>query len=329
AVEVAPELCRVEDGTAVCAVRKDAGDDPDVTDGMLVYAAVSQTARGLEIDGGEGVGRVTRAGLDQPIGAAAINSVPRRMIAAAAENVCAEYAYAGGLRIVVSIPGGEERARKTFNPALGIEGGLSVLGTSGIVEPMSEQAIVDTIAVEMRQARLAGDRLLLVPGNYGMDFVTERFPALSALPRVKISNYVGDAIDLAVMEGFAGVILVGHIGKLVKLAGGIMNTHSHTADCRMELLCAHAALCGAPQEVCAALMRQVTTDGCLAVLETAGLREPVLASLLQAIQSQLDRRGACTLPVGAILFSNEYGLLGLTAGASRLLREWEAGQENA
>ena len=307
--------------TARCAVKKDAGDDPDVTDGMLVYAGVTKTRRGISIDGGEGVGRVTKPGLDQPVGAAAINSVPRRMITAAVEAVCAAHSYAGGLAITISIPGGEERARQTFNPQLGIEGGLSVLGTSGIVEPMSEQALLDTIALAIRQAAASGaDRLLLTPGNYGADYLKDRLPELEKLPVVKFSNFLGDAIDLAVSEGFSRALIVGHIGKLVKLAGGIMNTHSRVADCRMELFCAHAALCGADTALCRALMEQVSSDGCLALLTEAGLREPVMESLLAAMQRHLDRRAGGQIRLGALCFSNEYGFLGMSEGAKELLK---------
>lgn len=307
--------------TARCAVKKDAGDDPDVTDGMLVYASVTKTRQGITIDGGEGVGRVTKPGLDQPVGAAAINSVPRRMITAAVEAVCAAHSYAGGLAITISIPGGEERAKQTFNPQLGIEGGLSVLGTSGIVEPMSEQALLDTIALAIRQAAASGaDGLLLTPGNYGADYLKNRLPELEKLPVVKFSNFLGDAIDLAVSEGFSRALIVGHIGKLVKLAGGIMNTHSRVADCRMELFCAHAALCGADTALCQALMAQVSSDGCLTLLSEAGLREPVMASLLAAMQRHLDRRAGGQIRLGALCFSNEYGFLGMTEGAKELLK---------
>ncbi len=307
--------------TARCAVKKYAGDDPDVTDGMLVYASVKKTRQGISIDGGEGVGRVTKPGLDQPVGAAAINSVPRRMITAAVEAVCAAHSYAGGLAITISIPGGEERAKQTFNPQLGIEGGLSVLGTSGIVEPMSEQALLDTIALAIRQAAASGaDMLLLTPGNYGADYLKDRLPELEKLPAVKFSNFLGDAVDLAISEGFSRALIVGHIGKLVKLAGGIMNTHSRVADCRMELFCAHAALCGADTALCRALMEQVSSDGCLALLSEAGLREPVMASLLAAMQRHLDRRAGGQIRLGALCFSNEYGFLGMTEGAKELLK---------
>lgn len=211
---------------------------------------------------------------------------------------------------------------------MGVEGGLSVLGTSGIVEPMSQQAILDTIQLEMGQAALrAGSprRLILAPGNYGLDYLHEKMPALKNIPVVKTSNFIGDTMDMAAASHFEEVVLVGHIGKLVKLAGGVMNTHSRTADCRTELLCAHAALCGASRDVCAALMNAATTDACMEILDKAEMREPVLSSLLDAIQLHLDRRAAGAFRVGAVLFSNQYGPLGQTRTAKELLDEWKNG----
>ena len=322
-VELPALDCRSENGRGYCAVRKDAGDDPDVTDGLLVVVRAERAERGIRIEGGEGIGKVTKPGLDQPVGAAAINSVPRRMIRAAAEEVCAEAGYGGGLVLTVSIPEGERVAQRTFNPQLGIEGGLSVLGTSGIVEPMSERAIVDTIAVEIRQAAALGARrLILTPGNYGLDYLRQSLPELAGTQSVKCSNYIGDAVDAAVLEDVEEVLLVGHIGKLVKLAGGITNTHSHNADCRMELITAHAALCGAETETCRELMRQISTDACIDVLDAASLRQPVMESLLAAIQRTLDKRCGGVLEIGALVFSNEYGLLGQTREAEALLRRW-------
>ena len=321
-VEVSPEgLARTGNG-AVCSVRKDGGDDADVTHGMLVTASVRLTqVPGVSIDGGEGVGRVTRPGLDQPVGAAAINHVPRQMIARAVENVCREAGYKGGMEVVISIPGGEERAQKTFNPLLGIAGGLSVLGTSGIVEPMSEQAIVDTIAVEVHQAAQTG-RLILTPGNYGADFLKAQGLDGLGVPVVRCSNFIGDALDLAAAEGFAEVVLAGHIGKLVKLAGGIMNTHSRQADCRCELFCAHAAVAGASRTLCTRLMEAATTDACIALLEEEHLGEPVLASLTAAAQRQVQRRAAGAYRVGIILFSNVYGTLGVSPQAKAIIDLW-------
>ena len=326
-VEVAPLFCRRTDTGAECAIEKDGGDDVDVTTGLPVIAAVELLpgCMDIRIDGGRGVGRVTKPGLDQPVGAAAINHVPRQMIAEALRREAEAACYTGGFAVTISIQNGEEVARRTFNPHIGVEGGLSVLGTSGIVEPMSQQAILDTIQLEMNQAVLrAGTpkRLILAPGNYGLDYLHDTYPAFAAIPVVKTSNFIGDTLDMAVSAGFEQVLLVGHVGKLVKVAGGIMNTHSHTADCRTELFCAHAALCGASRELCAALYAAATTDACLELLDTAGLRAPVLESLLDAIQLHLDRRAGEAFRVGAVLFSNQHGPLGATQTAKELLEQW-------
>ena len=327
-VEVAPIYCRRTDAGAVCAIRKDGGDDVDVTTGLPVIASVvlEPDAPGVRILGGEGVGRVTKPGLDQPVGEAAINHVPRQMIAEALEREAENAAYTGGFAVTISVEGGAETAKRTFNPHIGVEGGLSILGTSGIVEPMSQQAILDTIQLEMNQAALrAGSprRLILAPGNYGLDYLHERYPEFHAVPVVKISNFIGDTLDMAAAARFEEVLLVGHVGKLVKVAGGIMNTHSHTADCRTELFCTHAALCGASREVCAALMNAATTDACLELLDSAGLRAPVLESLLRAVQLHIDRRACGAFRVGAVLFSNQHGPLGATDTAAQLLNEWK------
>ena len=322
-IETYPEICRIEKNAAFCAVRKDAGDDPDVTDGLLICASVCKTEQGIMIDGGEGIGLIKRPGLDQPVGAAAINSVPRQMIRSALEAVSAELGYEGGLHVLITVPDGKEIARKTFNPMLGIEGGISILGTSGIVEPMSERAIIETIALEVRQlAADGGRRLIFCPGNYGLDYLAETMPEFKEIPRVKCSNYIGDALDIAAMEGMKEILLIGHAGKLIKLAGGIMNTHSRAADCRKELICAHAAVCGAGRDICRNLMDQVTVDGCIPILDAAGLREAVMKSLLNEIQLVLNRRNAGAGRVGAVLFSNVHGLLGCTGEAEALLKTW-------
>ena len=191
---------------------------------------------------------------------------------------------------------------------------------------MSQQAILDTVQLEIHQAALreqSPKRLILAPGNYGLDYLAQNLPEYSSIPVVKCSNFMGDALDMAAAEQFAEVLLVGHIGKLVKLAGGIMNTHSRMADCRTELFCAHAALCGASQATCRALMDAATTDACLDILDDENLREPVLESLLQAIQLHLDRRVAGAFRVGAVLFSNQAGPLGRTETAAQLLQSWQ------
>ena len=326
-VEVAPLFCRLTAAGAECAIEKDGGDDVDVTTGLAIVATVELRPESPDIciDGGVGVGRVTKPGLDQPVGAAAINHVPRQMITDALRREAASADYHGGFAVTISIPEGEAVAKRTFNPHIGVTGGLSILGTSGIVEPMSQQAILDTIQLEMNQAVLrAGSpkRLILAPGNYGLDYLHETYPDFAVIPVVKASNFIGDTLDMAASAGFEEVLLVGHVGKLVKVAGGIMNTHSHTADCRTELFCTHAALCGAGRDTCVALYDAATTDACLDILDAAGLRAPVLESLLQAIQLHLDRRAADAFRVGAVLFSNQHGPLGLTPTAKELLNTW-------
>ena len=314
-----------EDNAVSCAIQKDGGDDPDVTNGILIYAKVSREPADeaqIIIDGGIGVGRVTKPGLEQPVGAAAINKVPRQMIRENLEAVCEQYHYHGKLSVVISIPSGVELAAKTFNPRLGIVGGISVLGTSGIVEPMSEQALIDTIRVEMRQ-KLANDMeyLLVVPGNYGIDFLDQYGHGLQLEDAVKCSNFVGEALDAAVEFGAKGVLLVGHIGKFVKLAGGIMNTHSHNADARMELLTVHAALLGAPVELLQKMMECVTTDDALKYLKEADLMEPVMDRIMEKMEFYVNQRAQHQLELGVITFSNVFGILGQTKNVPDLVKK--------
>ena len=326
-VEVAPQFCRLcSETTAECAIIKDGGDDVDATTGLSVVAEVTllpDAPRTVTIDGGTGVGRVTKPGLDQPVGASAINHVPRQMITEALLKEAETAGYSGGFAVVIRIEGGEDAAKRTFNPHLGVVGGLSVLGTSGIVEPMSQQALLDSLQLEIHQVALQSRRLILAPGNYGLDYLAAHYPELREIPIVKISNFIGEALDMAAAEQFGEVLLVGHVGKLVKLAGGIMNTHSKQADCRTELFCAHAALCGADTVTCRALMDAATTDACLDILYAAGLKITVMASLLQAVQLHLDRRVAGAFTVGAVLFSNQSGPLGQTTQAKILLQSWK------
>ena len=421
-VSVEVPLVRVKNGvSSVCGVCKDAGDDRDITDGILIVAEAfrgkdersentiascgndggsddteesfgndgrSDDTEGsfgndggsaetegsfgkdgesadtedfggirVQIEGGPGVGRVTKPGLDQPVGAA---STPRRMIEDAVRKVCESTGYEGTVCICISVPDGEKIAEKTFNGHLGIEGGISILGTSGIVKPMSMQAYIDAVNVEIRQhAALGKRRLILTPGNYGKNFLHElregSFPVPGmqyagvqggeenlfgpvsyasraadsesigeilqdrSVPVVMCSNFIGDALDSAAMYGFDEMLLVGHIGKMVKLAGGIMNTHSMYADCRTELFCAHAAVCGARTEVCREIMSAATTDACLGILEREGIRETVMDSLMTAVCGHISRRvcGSGSRKVSrkcrihVLVFSNIYGILGI------------------
>lgn len=317
---------REEEGAVSCAVRKDAGDDPDTTDGILVFARVEKLKDSGEsaqpsilLDGGEGVGRVTRPGLSQKVGEAAINPVPRTMILSAVRETAEKYQYKGKLKVIISVPGGEETARRTFNPRLGILGGISILGTSGIVEPMSEAALIESIRVEMAQKAAEGmEYLLVTPGNYGADYLKGHMD-LPFEKNIKCSNYVGETIDMAVNMGIKGILFVSHIGKFVKVASGIMNTHSHNADARMETLCACAIRAGAGLDCAREILDCGTTDEALAVLKRYGVLKESMEQMMLKIQFYLDHRSYEQILLGAVIFSNEYGYLGQTENAGRLI----------
>lgn len=322
------EDVRIEENAVSCAVRKDGGDDPDTTSGALIYARVEklpgpvqggETPRFL-LDGGEGVGRVTRPGLSQAVGEAAINPVPRSMILREAAEAADRFGYAGRLKIVISVPGGGEIAKKTFNPRLGITGGISILGTSGIVEPMSERALIESIRVEMRQRAALGEEYLLVtPGNYGADYLREHMD-LPFEKNIKCSNYVGETIDMAADMGLKGILFVSHIGKFVKVAAGIMNTHSHCADGRMEILCANAVRAGADLDCARGILNCNTTDEALELLGKNGLLSRTMKEITRRIQFYLNHRSYRQLLLGAVIFSNVQGYLGQTEDAEELIR---------
>jgi cobalt-precorrin-5B (C1)-methyltransferase len=306
---------------ARCAIRKYSGDDPDVTNGILVYADVTLTATpGVTVDGGEGVGRVTKPGLKQAIGEAAINPVPLRMIREAVEGVAEDYGIKG-MAVVISIPAGVELAKRTFNPRLGIVGGISVLGTSGIVEPMSEAALVESIGLELRQKYALGcRRILIAPGNYGADFIRS-LCHVEESELVKCSNFIGQTIDMAVSAGFPEVFFVSHIGKFIKLTGGIMNTHSREADARAELMAACALRAGATAETALRLLDCLTTDEMLNILKAENLLEKTMEIAGQRIDYYLNYRAKGQLTIGAAVFSNETGMLCTTGPAAEWLAE--------
>lgn len=318
-LELNPEDPQRGDGWASCAIRKDGGDDPDVTNGILVYARVSTLSEpGVILDGGIGVGRVTKRGLACPVGEAAINPIPRNMILEQIQKVCDDFDYAGGLRVEISVPEGEEVAKRTFNAQLGILGGISILGTSGIVEPMSEQALIDTIKVKMSVRKAEGaEYLVITPGNYGETFLKSHI-TLHDVDSVKCSNFIGEALDFAELYGFKGILLVGHIGKLIKVAAGVMNTHSKYGDARMEIMASHAALAGASKEVLEQLMECVTTEDAIDLLDEAGIREQTLRSIIIKLDTQIKARTHHRLEIGAVIFSNQHGFLGETDDAGPL-----------
>lgn len=304
-----------------CAIRKDSGDDPDDTNGVLVYARVEcKETLGIEVCGGVGVGRVTKPGLACNVGEPAINPTPRKMITNELIGVMKECNYTGGLKVTISIPAGVEIAKKTFNPRLGIVGGLSVLGTSGIVEPMSEKALIETMYVEINAQKAKGNKHLLVFfGNYGEDF-TRDVLKLDLADSVTCSNFVGELLDYAVFCGFESLLLIGHSGKLVKLAQGVMNTHSKYADCRTEFLSMQAMFHGASIETGKEIYKCLTTDEVTKILKREGIFDVVMNEVTAKIDFYMQHRVHGKIKTAALMFSNVYGVLGKTMNADELIK---------
>lgn len=321
-----------EENRVRCAVVKDGGDDPDVTTGLHVTAEVRAEERAdgdleIQIEGGPGVGRVTLPGLDQPVGNAAINRVPRQMIEKELSEVAELLDFRGRIRVILSVPGGEAAAERTFNPRLGIEGGISILGTTGIVEPMSTRAILDTIRVELNQRKALGDRIAAVsPGNYGLNFMKETY-GYDLNRSVKCSNYVGDTVDMVREMDFRGMLLTGHIGKLIKVSGGIMNTHSKEGDARMELLAAGVIRAGGSMDTLRGILNCRVTEEALGIIqaESPALLRTSMESVMDRILYYLRKRAGEELPVECILYSNEFGLLAASPGAMDMLEELRKG----
>lgn len=262
------ESPHIEGQQAIAAIRKDGGDDVDATHGMLIFARVSLNDSGeIVLSGGEGVGTVTRKGIGLPVGSAAINRTPRQTIEAAVREVIGP---SRGAEVEIFAPEGDERAKKTYNSRLGILGGISIIGTTGIVTPMSEESWKRSLSLEMEIKRAAGlERVVLVPGNHGERFVREQM-GLPGDIVVTMSNFVGFMIEEAVRMGYKQIVLIGHPGKLVKIAAGVFHTHSHIADARMETLVAHLALLGAPHNLLLQVSECDTTEAAMEHIDAAG-----------------------------------------------------------
>ena len=289
--------------SASCSIQKDAGDDPDVTNGIKITAKVTLGDKDIILTGGKGVGTVTSKGLQCEVGQPAINPVPRKMIRQNVKIICEKHSYTNGIHIEISALNGEEIAKKTFNPRLGIVGGISILGTTGIVEPMSEAALVDTIKVLIDKQQVKNPKqILITPGNYGRDYCLNNL-SLDIEQGVKCSNFIGETLDYLIYRKFEKLLLVGHIGKLVKLAGGIMNTHSAYADCRMEILAVHTAMAGATTQTVKEIMACITTDEAIEIIKKHGFEKMVFASILEKMKFHIDYRTKGQLQVEIMMFS--------------------------
>lgn len=335
-------------GEACFYVQKDSGDDPDVTNGTKVFARVRQVGKRefealcrtgagyyleeypqLYLTGGQGIGMVTKPGLSCPVGHYAINPVPRSMILGAVEEIARTAAYEECLLIEIWIPEGEVLALQTFNPKLGIQGGISVLGTTGIVKPMSEEALLETIHLEIHMKAVNGAKVLLMaPGNYGEEFLKKELgiPMGSA---VLCSNFVEDAVLMAEKEGFRNLLFVGHIGKLIKVSAGVENTHSKYGDGRMEQMAVLTKELGHPE-----LQERVracnTTDDALALLKEQGLAKPLLCRTARYVKNWIETWSGGRITAEAVTFSTAHQLLGATENWQKLFDAWQetSGQSN-
>lgn len=310
----------IEPDKACCSIQKDAGDDPDVTHGIHIFAQAKKTPSGIDLKGGKGVGLVTKPGLVVKVGNPAINPGAKKMIIQEVEKVLPKDA---GVEITFFIPDGEAIAQKTFNPRLGIMGGLSILGTTGIVEPMSEEAWKESLRLELKVLREQGQKkFIMVFGNYGENYAKNHLQ-LWNIPLVKFSNYVGYGLKAAADLGFEEILLLGDIGKLIKVAAGIFNTHSHVADARMEIVAAYAASLGASKEIIKEILALNTTVAAIELLEKENLMDifPVLARRVseRAMQHIND-----SVLIGTVLFTNsDKRLLAIDENGKKMLERYK------
>ncbi len=331
------ERC-VAEFSSCYGVTKYSGDDPDVTDGALVLCCISlevpesehsslfiyevnisgKTVR-MYLSGGTGIGKVTKPGLEIEVGMSAINKVPRQMIFSQVEAALIEAAdndceIPEEISIIVSIPGGTELAERTFNSSLGIEGGLSILGTTGIIEPMSNRALIESICVQIRQRRAMEENVLyLSPGNHGSKYLCEEM-SVDEEDIVKCSNFVGEAIDCAVDAGFEEMVIVGDVGKLCKLAAGIFDTHSHTADGRGTVFALHYLLCGGEVATAQEIMTQISTQAMMDILVREQILTETADSMMKSIRKYVEQRSHNKIKYNVVLFSTKYGLFGEISG---------------
>lgn len=321
---VIPVFCeKIKNDESVFYTVKDGGDDPDITTGMKICARVRLTDEDIVLTGGEGIGIAKVDGLRIKNGEYAINPVPRKNILDNLKSVAEKNNYKGGFYVEIFAPEGIERGKKTFNERLGIEGGISILGTTGIVEPMSEKALVETIKLDVdRWISTKGKNILIAPGNYGREYCKEHL-GFDLDAAVKISNYVGESLDYISFKECKDVLLVGHMGKLVKLAAGIMNTHSSYADGRMEIIGAYTALAGGNQSTISRILSCTNTDLAIDILKEEELFDKVINFIIERIIYHLNYRYKGNGKVDVIIFGKDNEEIGRSAGADKFLKEFK------
>lgn len=300
-------------------VIKDGGDDPDITHGAEIFVEVRPGGEGVRFVGGIGIGRVTKKGLQISVGEPAINPVPRRMTVQAIQDVLG---IQGAAEVTVIVPQGETLAKKTLNPQLGILGGISILGTSGIVYPMSEEAFKDSLVPQLDVVKAAGyDQVVLVPGRIG-EIAAEK----AGFPKemiVQMSNFVGFMLLQAAEKKFSKVLLFGHIGKLAKVAAGTFHTHNKVGDGRREVMAAFAGQAGADSHVIEILLNSNTAEEAVEILSQHHILEPVLEKIATRAGTKAQNYVFGELEVGVILTTLKGEILGMSEVARKIGEEWQ------
>lgn len=329
---------------SICSVEKDGGDDIDATNGIEIFAKatwvhedeIDKSEKNFSFEGdgfcvfsGEGVGIITKKGLSVEPGRPAINPVPQKMIAKEVESVL----KASGekvlndknsldnrkkvIKITIFIPKGEEVANKTFNPRLGIVGGISIIGTSGIVEPMSDDGWKKSLSIELNMKKELGmDKIILVPGNHGESFISDRIGENSSV--VRTSNFLGYMLMEAKRMGFKKILLAGHIGKFIKLSAGIFNTHSKVADARNEILIANLALMGASTELVRKIDSCLTTEEATDIVYENGFGE-VFDIICEKCKKRAEMHVDNEIEIEVFIFKMDKTVLGKSKNAEEML----------
>ncbi|HBE9530085.1 cobalt-precorrin-5B (C(1))-methyltransferase [Clostridioides difficile] len=335
----------ISDTFVECSIKKDGGDDIDATHTMDIYARAEIVAKNdknkgyltlkdidslstnseckselykfIRVYGGTGIGVVTKKGLSVDVGKPAINSTPLKMINHEIRKLIGDNfeSILGNdkvLKITIFAPQGETVAKKTFNPRLGIVGGISIIGTTGIVEPMSDDGWKKSLSIELQMKKEQGlDKIILVPGNHGEQFIREKLN-LDIKYVVRVSNFIGYMIKEAQRIGYKKILMAGHIGKFIKVSAGIFNTHSKVADARSEILVANLALMGARYEFLNKINQCVTTEEAVELINNSEYREVynILSNKCRERVKQYLNEDSDDIDVEVIIFSMDKSLLG-------------------
>lgn len=321
----------ISDDYAICSIEKDGGDDIDATHKMNIFAKAelidNLDDEEILVTGGKGIGLVTKKGLSVEVGKYAINPIPMKMIKSEVKKVIREkedfIEKNKSIKITIFAPEGEEIAKKTFNPRLGIVGGISILGTTGIVEPMSEEGWKKSLSIELEMKRAQGlDKIILVPGNHGEEFIREHLK-IDIHNCVRMSNFVGYMLNEAKRLGFKKILMAGHIGKFIKISAGIFQTHSKVCDARNEIMIANLALLGADLDFLNKINECVTTEGAVEIIDDSRYKD-IYNILCDKCRNRVEQYlNEDDIDVGIYMFRMDKSLLGKSANADLIMEDFK------